>query len=375
MAESPGSDAVRAALDTVILPDGTGLAASPRLGEFAIRDGVLTLSIRVAPDEAAAFEPVRQAAEAALARLPGLDRVFVALTAERQGGPPPPTSPPQSPAAGSPSASAGPVALAGVRHVIAVASGKGGVGKSTTACNFALALRGLGLRVGFLDADIYGPSAPLLFGLHGRPRVGANRMLQPMDGYGVRVMSIGFVVEEEVAMIWRGPMVQSAITQLLNEVEWGELDVLVVDMPPGTGDAQLAIAQGTRLAGAVIVSTPQDLALIDARRGIAMFARIDVPILGLVENMGVFVCPTCGSRHPIFGSGGAEAEAARLGVKFLGSVPLSLALREASDAGRPVAACDPESAAGRLYRGMAETIRVRLEQGREAASGTKPRSR
>jgi ATP-binding protein involved in chromosome partitioning len=366
---APGEAEIRASLDAISLPAGEGpLGRSPRLGDIALRSGTLSASIRIAPEEAAAFEPVRRKAEAALARLNGVSRALVALTASREApGDRAPSPPVRDPSSGAPprlQPSPAPVRpLAEVSHVIAVASGKGGVGKSTTACNLAIALRALGLRVGLLDADIYGPSAPRLFGLHGRPRLREGRLLEPMDGYGVRVMSIGFVVDEEAAMIWRGPMVQSAITQLVREVAWGRLDILIVDMPPGTGDAQLAIAQGTDLAGAVIVSTPQDLALIDARRGITMFARIDVPILGLVENMGVFVCPTCGSRHPLFGAGGAQAEAERLGVPFLGSVPLSLALREASDAGRPVAACEPESETGRLYGAMARAIWSRLSAG------------
>jgi ATP-binding protein involved in chromosome partitioning len=242
-----------------------------------------------------------------------------------------------------------------------VASGKGGVGKSTTACNLALGLVSQGLKVGVLDADIYGPSMPKLFALKGRPQVKEARTLIPMQGYGAKVMSIGFLVEEDTPMIWRGPMVISALNQMLREVDWGELDVLVVDMPPGTGDAQLTMSQSVPLSGAVIVSTPQDLALIDARRGIAMFQRVSVPILGLVENMSYFLCPNCGTRSDIFGHGGARAEASRLGVPFLGEVPLHMDIRERSDAGRPVVATQPDSAHSRIYQRMAGDLWASLQ--------------
>jgi ATP-binding protein involved in chromosome partitioning len=248
----------------------------------------------------------------------------------------------------------------GVNAIIAVASGKGGVGKSTTAVNLALALHANGLRVGVLDADIYGPSMPRLLHLSGRPEAIGGRLLKPMDGYGLRVMSIGFLVDEETPMIWRGPMVMSAITQMLREVEWGELDIMVVDMPPGTGDAQLTLAQQVPLAGAVIVSTPQDLALIDARRGIAMFRRVDVPVLGLVENMSYFLCPKCGERTEIFSHGGAKAEAARLQVPFLGEVPLEPVIRETSDAGLPLVATRSESPFAKIYREIAGKVREQL---------------
>lgn len=246
--------------------------------------------------------------------------------------------------------------LPGVANIIAVASGKGGVGKSTTACNLALGLSAQGLRVGLLDADIYGPSVPKLLGLSGKPRVLEGKTLEPMQAYGLKAMSIGFLIEPESAMIWRGPMVQSAITQMLRDVAWGELDVLVVDMPPGTGDAQLTMAQATPLSGAVIVSTPQDLALIDARRGVTMFRKVSVPILGVIENMATFICPNCGAASAIFGHGGARHEAERLEVPFLGEIPLTMAIRETSDAGRPVVATDPDGPQAKVYREIAQKL-------------------
>ncbi|MEP5761478.1 MAG: Mrp/NBP35 family ATP-binding protein, partial [Litoreibacter sp.] len=253
--------------------------------------------------------------------------------------------------------------------IIAVASGKGGVGKSTTTANLALGLQANGLKVGVLDADIYGPSVPRLFNVTGRPEPVSGRILKPLEGYGIKVMSMGFMVEEETPMIWRGPMVISALTQMLREVAWGELDVLVVDMPPGTGDAQLTIAQQVPLAGAVIVSTPQDLALIDARKGLNMFRRVDVPVLGIVENMSYFLCPDCGSRHDIFGHGGARAEAEKLGVPFLGEVPLDMQIRETSDAGTPVVVSDPDGAHTAVYREIAS--RVMEEIARYEGEGTR----
>ncbi|MGY6409530.1 MAG: Mrp/NBP35 family ATP-binding protein [Alkalilacustris sp.] len=357
--------AARRALEDLGLPGGGTLGSSGRLAGLSVRGGRVDAAIRVSRDEAAAFGALRAEAERRLAALPGVERALAVLTDEAPAGAPggtPPrlTSPPARPPAAKP----------GVRHVIAVASGKGGVGKSTTAVNLALGLRARGLSVGILDADIHGPSLPTLLGLRGQPRVGAGRKLLPMEAFGLKAMSMGLLVDEETAMIWRGPMVMSAITQMLADVAWGRLDVLVVDMPPGTGDAQLAIAQGTPLAGAVIVSTPQDLSLIDARRGIAMFRKVDVPILGVVENMAHFVCTTCGTTHAIFGEGGAAAEAARLGVPFLGAVPLTMELRRASDRGQPVTAMDPDGMLGTVYRDLADRVLVALAQ-----QDTKPTER
>ncbi|KAB1073041.1 Mrp/NBP35 family ATP-binding protein [Methylobacterium planeticum] len=352
-------DVLRALATITVDAGGTTLPGSGRLSQVVVDPtNRVMFSILVDPSEAERFEPVRRRAEGAVLAMPGVSGVFASLTSER--GPNVPQQPaPQTarPAAPPRGAAPGPgPALPGVRHIVAVASGKGGVGKSTTACNLALALLAQGLKVGLLDADIYGPSVPKLFGLSGKPRVIEGRTLEPMQGYGLKVMSIGFLIEPESAMIWRGPMVQSAITQMLREVAWGELDVLLVDMPPGTGDAQLTMAQATPLSGAVIVSTPQDLALIDARRGVTMFRKVAVPILGVIENMATFICPHCGQASHIFGHGGARAEAERLGVPFLGEVPLNMTIRETSDSGRPVVATDPEGQQAQVYREIARTL-------------------
>jgi ATP-binding protein involved in chromosome partitioning len=356
---------VLAALGKIASPEGVPLPATGKLSDIVVADGKVFFSITVDSGAVEAWEAIRERAQKAVAALPGVQSVMVALTAERtgstvRGAPPrPQASPAARPRPGAPPgpAAPSPAGIPGVAAIIAIASGKGGVGKSTTAVNLALALRELGLKVGILDADIYGPSMPKLLAIRERPQaIGGNR-LRPIERFGMPVMSIGFLIEEETPMIWRGPMVMSALTQMLREVEWGALDVMVVDMPPGTGDAQLTMAQQVPLKGAVIVSTPQDLALIDARRGIAMFRRVNVPVLGIVENMSTFVCPQCGTRSDIFGHGGARREAERLGVPFLGEVPLDIAIREKSDSGSPVVATAPDSAHAKYYRDIAVRVR------------------
>ena len=347
------------------------------VSDVVIANGRVMFSITVPAERAEAFEPMRRAAETAVKAMPGVTGAMVVLTAERKGGSGSPTArpaaqrpaaspPPRQPQAGHvhPPGKAG---VPGVDAIIAVASGKGGVGKSTTAVNLALALAANGLRTGILDADIYGPSLPRLLHLSGRPEVAGGRTLKPMEAYGVKVMSMGFLVDEDTPMIWRGPMVVSALTQMLREVAWGTLDVLVVDMPPGTGDAQLTMAQQVPLAGAIIVSTPQDLALIDARKGLAMFQKVDVPVLGIVENMSTFIAPDTGKRYDIFGHGGARREAERLGVPFLGEVPLVMAIREMSDAGTPIVAAEPDGVHARAYREIAERAWAGVQ--RERAGG------
>jgi ATP-binding protein involved in chromosome partitioning len=367
-------------------PDGTPLPQTGTLSDVVVSDNKVFFSISVDAGAVKAWEAVRKRAEEAVRAIPGVQSVLVALTAERAGGAggnrPAPQStraarvgiPGRPPGGAPPAGHGGPQpakAPDGVAAIIAVASGKGGVGKSTTAVNLALGLRDLGLKVGILDADIYGPSLPKLLAIRERPQMLGGTRLKPITRYGLTVMSIGFLIEEETPMIWRGPMVISALTQMLREVEWGTLDVMVVDMPPGTGDAQLTMAQQVPLKGAVIVSTPQDLALIDARRGIAMFRKVNVPILGIVENMSYFVCPSCGERSDIFSHGGARHEAERLGVPFLGEVPLHMAIREKSDAGLPVVATEPDGPHAKIYRDIAAKVRDQLGAGDPARAAPK----
>ncbi len=343
----PPDAALRAALDRVTLPQSTeGLVAAGRIDGLVARDGNVVFGIIIDPKEAPLMEPVRRAAEAAVLAVPGVRSVSAVLTAERSAGPG--------------TKSGRPTLLPSVAQVIAVASGKGGVGKSTTATNLAVALAQSGLKVGLLDADIFGPSAPRMMGLTARPEMTADKKLIPLQAHGVSVMSIGFLVAEDSAMIWRGPMVMGALEQLMRDVAWGPLDVMVIDMPPGTGDAQLTIAQRVPLAGAVIVSTPQDIALLDARRGIAMFRKVEVPILGIVENMSYFLCPNCGHRADIFSHGGAHREAATMGVPFLAEVPLEPAIRAAADQGTPVVLSAPDSQSAALYRAMADKVRAQI---------------
>jgi len=347
-------------LAAVAAPDGRKVTETGALSEIVVSDGKVFFSLSVDAAAVKAWEPVRKQVEDAVRSVPGVASAMIALTAERAAGGP---GARPAPAAGTarPHGS-GPSGVPGVKSIIAVASGKGGVGKSTTAINLALGLRDLGLKVGVLDADIYGPSLPKLLAIREKPQTIGGNQLKPLERYGLTVMSIGFLIEEETPMIWRGPMVMSALTQMLREVAWGELDVMVVDMPPGTGDAQLTMAQQVPLAGAIIVSTPQDLALIDARRGIAMFQRVNVPILGVVENMSYFLCPSCGTRSDIFGHGGARHEAERLKVPFLGEVPLDMSIRETSDSGLPIVATQPDSAHAKIYRSIAENVRNALAE-------------
>jgi ATP-binding protein involved in chromosome partitioning len=360
-------------LAKVTSPRGVALSNANVLSAISVNDGKVFFSINVDAAEARAWESVRAEAEAAVRAIPGVTVAMIALTAERKAGaavPPPPHRhaqgvphvsthrPPPQPGPASPMSKQS--EIPGIAAVIAVASGKGGVGKSTTALNLALGLRDLGLRVGLLDADIYGPSVPRLTGIREKPRLNDDKKMIPIVRFGLAIMSIGFLVEEDTAMIWRGPMVMSAITQMLRDVVWGTLDILVVDMPPGTGDAQLTLAQNVPLKGAIIISTPQDLSLIDARRGLAMFRKVNVPVLGIVENMSYFQCPHCGTNSDIFGHGGARHEAERLGVPFLGEIPLHISIRAMSDSGTPVVESEPDGPHAAIYRAIGAKVRDQL---------------
>nr|WP_321446240.1 iron-sulfur cluster carrier protein ApbC [uncultured Cohaesibacter sp.] len=362
-------DAILATLKEIKLADGSkDLVSAEMVSEIFIKDGSVIFSLNVEADKAEAMEPVRQQAERSVLAMPGVEKAMVALTAERKPGsasaaqqPKPAQQPKQRPQGGGAR-----IHVEGVRHIVAVSSAKGGVGKSTSAVNLALGLKANGLKVGILDADIYGPSIPRLLGITDKPEmIEGTRTLKPMEAYGIVAMSIGFLVEEDTPMIWRGPMVVSALTQMLRDVAWninGELDVLVVDMPPGTGDIQLTMAQQVPLSGSVIISTPQDLALLDARKGIAMFEKVQIPILGLIENMSYFQCPNCGERHEIFGHGGARETAADINVPFLGEVPLHIDIRERADSGKPIVATEPDSDHTAIYLNLAQSIANMLQK-------------
>jgi ATP-binding protein involved in chromosome partitioning len=342
------------ALGHIADPDkGADIVSLGMVSGVVVRDGNVAFAIEVEPERGPRLEPLRKAAEKAVEALPDVLSVTAVLTAQAKprsrGTPQQPT-----PVAGG-RAERGTVP--GVRAIVAVASGKGGVGKSTVAANLALGLRANGLRVGVLDADIYGPSMPRMLGLSGRrPESRDGKILTPLENFGLRCMSMGFLVPEDTPMIWRGPMVTSALQQMLRGVDWGELDIMIVDMPPGTGDAQLTMAQQVPLAGAVIVSTPQDIALLDARKGLNMFTKVDVPVLGIVENMSYFLCPHCGGRSEIFSHGGARQEAERLGTEFLGEVPLDIRIRETSDGGTPITVSEPDNPHALVFRRIAARI-------------------
>ena len=373
------ADALKA-LDAVLDPkSGRGLAAAGLIQALVLADGRAGFMMEVAAEDAGLYQPVAEAAEAVLRALPGVEKAHVVLTAQAPAVKPAPPEPsvvrvrrgarlsPDAQSQMQPPRPTGAMKPANVRHVIAVASGKGGVGKSTVAVNLAAAMAMLGRRIGLLDADVYGPSIPRMTGADADPELTADRKLKPIEAFGLKIMSIGFLVDEGAPMIWRGPIASSAINQMLNDVAWASetepLDVLVIDLPPGTGDVQLTLAQRVALSGAVVVSTPQEVALIDVRRGVAMFEKTSVPILGVVENMAYFPDPATGAPIPIFGHGGAKATAAALGAPFLGEIPIEVALRESCDQGRPLVASGAESPATRAFLAMAEQVLDAVERG------------
>ena len=353
---------------------GKDIVSAGKIQGLQTKDGHVAFAIEVDPARGGEMEPMRTLAEEFVYDLKGVISATVVLTAERSAEAPPPA---QGPGPGQPAGPAPkmgePELLHGVKSIVAVASGKGGVGKSTTAVNLALGLAAAGRSVGLLDADIYGPSMPRMMGITGQPSSSDGTNLDPLENYGIKVMSMGFLVDEDTPMIWRGPMVQSALEQMMRDVNWGELDVMIIDMPPGTGDAQLTMAQKVPLTGAIIVSTPQDIALLDARRGLNMFRKVDVPVLGLIENMSYFTCPHCGERSDIFSHGGARSEAERLGMDFLGEVPLHMSIRETSDGGNPIVVSDPEGEHAKTYRAIADKVWDNIERALSAQSEAAPK--
>lgn len=342
---------VRGALAAIADPvSGGDIVTAGMVRALSVQNGKVSFVIEVAPERAEGAEPLRRAAEQAAAAVDGVETASAVLTAHAKA--------PEVPnlKGGARPQPQGPQRLPGIDHVVAVASGKGGVGKSTVSANLAVALAARGMKVGLLDADVYGPSQPRMLGISGKPSSPDGNTILPLRNYGVTLMSLGLMAPEGQAVVWRGPMLIGALQQMLDKVAWGKLDVLIVDLPPGTGDVQMTLCQKTHVDGAVVVSTPQDIALIDARKGIDMFQKMGTPILGIVENMAAFVCDDCGKVHHPFGHGGARAEAEKLGVPFLGEIPLDLAIREGGDNGAPVVAARPGSPEAAGFVALAEAL-------------------
>ena len=363
----PTKESVLEALSAIADPArGTDIVSAGMVSGLVVKNGAVGFALEVDPARGSALEPLRKAAEDAVKALDGVTSVTAVLTAhsDEPGGAPrtaPPKGPPPDLGRAKPAdtplptpSDTGPIE--GIGRILAVGSGKGGVGKSTVSANLALALAAQGKKVGLLDADVYGPSQPRMLGVSGRPSTPDGKTILPLRNYGVTVMSMGFMLEDDQSVVWRGPMLMSALQQMLRQVQWGRLDYLIVDLPPGTGDVQLTLSQKTKVDGAVIVSTPQDVALLDAKKAIDMFSKLDVPILGMIENMSTYVCPECGHEAHVFGHGGAKAEAERLGVPFLGEIPLDIDIRLSSDGGTPIVVSKPKSPQAARFREIAAKL-------------------
>jgi ATP-binding protein involved in chromosome partitioning len=346
-------DTVLDALRTVALPDGRSVVEADLVRALTVEGGTVRFVLEVDAAEGARLEPVRAAAQAAVERLPGVAAVSALMTAHGPAQRPPA---PSLKVGRHPTPQGGPAPIPGVARIIAIGSGKGGVGKSTLSANLAVALAQEGRRIGLLDADFYGPSQPRMMGVSQRPQSPDGKTIIPLKAHGVTLMSIGLMLEEGQAVVWRGPMLMGALQQMMGQVAWGELDALLLDLPPGTGDVQLTLSQKWPVTGAIIVSTPQDVALLDARKAMDMFDKTKVPVLGLVENMSTYVCPKCGHEEHIFGEGGVRAEADRLGLPFLGSVPIDVGIRLSGDAGTPVTALDSDAPQARAFRAIARGL-------------------
>jgi ATP-binding protein involved in chromosome partitioning len=360
---------IRRALGRVMTPDGkTSVTEADFVRALQVSGGgEVRFILEVPPELASKMGPVQAAAEAAAGAVPGVVSVSSVLTAHAATSAAPASAAPAGPPpslkiGGHPKPTQGPMNPDGVRHIIAVGSGKGGVGKSTVSSNLAVALAQAGLKVGLLDADVYGPSQPQMMGVSGRPASPDGQTIIPLQGHGVTIMSIGLMLDADQAVVWRGPMLMGALQQMIGQVAWGELDVLLVDLPPGTGDVQLTLCQKTHVTGAIVVSTPQDIALLDARKAVSMFEKLKTPVLGLIENMSTHICPKCGHESHIFGEGGARAYAQEKGIPFLGDVPLNIDVRLAGDSGTPLVARQDGSAEAAVFTTLAERLKPVLSR-------------